>query len=102
MVFEKFLPTTVKLRTSSSSAGEQFQANRQLRVALKPAVQRKEICKNENNTFKELVICRGILPCEAVWGPGNRNPGTFRSFGYKRTYAPRIRGKFTDKKDEIL
>ena len=52
-VFENFLLATEKLRASFSSAGEQFQANRQLSVALKPAVQRRKICKNENNILKE-------------------------------------------------
>jgi len=32
-------------------------------------------------------------PGEAAWGSGNRNPGTFGSFGYKRTYASSHPGK---------
>ena len=35
-------------------------------------------------------------PARPFWGPGNRNPGTFGSFGFKRTSA------FCSKKDIIL
>ena len=42
-VFENFLSTTEKLRTSFSSAGEQFQASRRLSVAFETAVQRLKI-----------------------------------------------------------
>jgi len=36
-----------------------------------------------NRFIKGLFI---FSPCEGVWGSGNRNPETFGSFGYKRTY----------------
>ena len=84
-VFANFLSATVKLRAPFSSAGEQFQANRQLSVALKPAVQRRKIYKNENNTVKENHARKGTLPCEGVEGSGeNRNsPPLFAILAFK-------------------
>ena len=85
LVFANFLSATVKLRVSFSSAGEQFQANRQLSVALKPAVQRRKICKNENNIVKENHARKGTRPCEGVEGGGeNRNsPPLFAILAFK-------------------
>jgi len=75
----------VKLRALFSSAGEQFQANRQLSVALKPAVQRRKICKNENNIVKENHAQERLRPCEGVEGSGeNRNsPPLFAILAFK-------------------
>ena len=80
----------MKLRASFSSAGEQFQANRQLSVALKPAVQRRKICKNENNIVKENHARKGTRPCEGVEGSGeNRNsPPLFAILAFKMAKAP--------------
>jgi len=75
----------VKLRVLFSSADEQFQANRQLSVALKPTVQRRKICKNENNTLKENHAQETLRPCEGVEGCGeNRNsPPLFAILAFK-------------------
>jgi len=83
-VFENFLSTTEKLRTSFSFAGEQFQASRKKSFPLSRRFKDRKFEKTKLALFlrKNFIFLR---PCEAAWGPGNRNPGTFRSFGYKRT-----------------
>ena len=71
------------MRVSFSSAGEQFQANRQLSVALKPAVQRRKIYKNENNLqIKNVTIYVNEKEISKATGQKGKNKETLLTEGF--------------------